>query len=137
MNKSITVYEYSVCFRNKRSEHRNSVSESSSSRSYVSNKGSVKASESHLSHIGNVATTVSNRHLYHRDMVAHDTEEIARLSDSVDGFIQPILVSKDANPLRYCRFFIVLNWQLNLIFSLHLKTRFINNRAVKHLVGSF
>lgn len=95
-----------VCFRNKRSEHRNSVSESSSSRSYISNKGTVKASESHLSHIGNVATTTSSRHLYHRDMVAHDTEEIARLSDSVDGFIQPILVSKD--PPRYYRFYILL-----------------------------
>lgn len=92
----------SFCFRNKRSEHRSSVSESSSSRSYVSNKGSIKSSESHVSHTGSVATAAANKNFYHREIVAQDSEDnITRLSESVDGFVTPILVSKDAIPPRY------------------------------------
>uniref|UniRef100_A0A1B6KF99 HTH La-type RNA-binding domain-containing protein n=1 Tax=Graphocephala atropunctata TaxID=36148 RepID=A0A1B6KF99_9HEMI len=87
--------------RNKRSEHRSSVSESSSSRSYVSNKGSAKASEPHPSHVSGASTTAATKSFYHRDISAPDTDEnIARLPDSLDGFIQPILVSKDAIPPR-------------------------------------
>lgn len=87
-----------MCFRNKRSEHRSSVSESSSSRSYVSNKGNVKSSESHLSHAGTVASATSSKNLYQRDVVTQEAEEhIARLSEPVDGY----MASKDAVPPRY------------------------------------
>ncbi|XP_054274575.1 la-related protein 4-like [Macrosteles quadrilineatus] len=86
--------------RNKRSEHRSSVSESGSSRSYSSNKGSSKVTDAHLSHAGTVAGA-ANKSLYHRDIVNQDSDDtIARLTESLDGFIQPIMVSKDLIPPR-------------------------------------
>lgn len=114
---SVVNCDSDVCFRNKRSEHRSSVSESSSSRSYVSNKGNVKSSESHLSHAGTVASaTTSSKNLYQRDVVTQETEEhIARLSEPVDGYMQP-LVSKDAVPPRYLTTFLSLSLSLCILF---------------------
>lgn len=82
-----------ICFRNKRTEHRSSMSESSSSRSYVSNKGNAKNNESHVNHGGSVASAATSKSLYQREVVAQESEEhIARLSE-------PLVLSKDA--VRY------------------------------------
>lgn len=44
----------------------------------------------------------ANKNFYHREIVAQDSEDnITRLSESVDGFVTPLLVSKDAIPPRY------------------------------------
>lgn len=56
--------------------------------------------DAHLSHAGTVAGA-ANKGLYHRDIVNQDSDDtIARLTESLDGFIQPIMVSKDLIPPR-------------------------------------